>query len=273
MRYESLLFLCAGASRVLAACTRSLLEDATSAYIRAQSSGQPSLLPLASSNLSYSENDTPMDISKGVLSQAVTIDFNRSLHDAAQCATFTEITAATNKHPYVIHTRMLLDSDNKITTIESVVTDDGDWAFNATGQLQWTKQEKWDPISEAKRDSRAVIKGAGDAYLDQWGNSSIQVPLGTPCARLEGGSYTGQRSPTANTCKMPAFPNPLKVGNRRYVIDEELGAVDIFNGFPFLEKSKPASYSVPSSNLIRVEEGKIRYIHEVTVCLTPHCGR
>jgi hypothetical protein len=259
------------ASPAVAACSRAELQEATASYVRAQAAGQLDLLSLTS-NATYAENDVPMDIKQGVLSQAITIDNTRSLHDSVDCATFTEITAATSKHPYVIHTRMLV-ADSKITAIDSVVTDEGDWVFNATAHLRWSKQEKWDPIPEGQRDSRATIKAAGDAYLDQWGNSTLSVPLGTPCARLEGGAYTGERNPAANTCKMPAFPTPLKVGNRRYVIDEELGAMDILNGFPFLEASKPADFQTPSSNMFRVEGGLIRYIHEITVCQTRMCGR
>lgn len=227
-------------------------------------------MPALGSNISYAENDTPMDIKKGVLSQAVTVDFNRSLLDTTQCATFTEISAATNKHPYVIHTRMLFTGD-KITKIESAVTDAGDWVFNATGQLYWTKLENWDPIPEAKRDTRAVIQAAGDAYLDSWGDGTVKVPYGTPCARLEGGAYTGSKTTTTNTCKMPQFPQPFKITNRRYVIDEEVGGLDIFNDFPFIEKTKPNG--TPSTNFIRVEGGMIRYVHEATVCATKNCGR
>ncbi|KAI1420470.1 hypothetical protein F5Y12DRAFT_791434 [Xylaria sp. FL1777] len=264
---------CAGLiAQVAAVCSRATLQEVAAAYVQAQASGNLALLSLAA-NTSYAENDSPIDITKGVLSQSITIDFNRSIHDTTQCATFTELTAATSKHPYVIHTRMLLDGDGgKVTKIESVVTDNGDWAFNATGHLFWTRQEKWEPIPESQRDTRAIIQAAADAYLDQWGNSTLPVPLGTPCARLEGGAYTGQANPSANTCRMGAFPQPLKVANRRYIIDEELGAIDVFNGFPWLEATKPNG-AVPSTNFIRVERGLIRYIHEVTVCETPHCGR
>lgn len=227
-------------------------------------------MPALASNVSYLENDATTDIKTGVLSQPITIDFNRSLYDTTQCATFTELSAATNKKPYVIHTRMLF-TDDKITNIQSVVTTTGDWAFNATGQLYWNKQEVWDIIPEAKRDSRAVIKAAGDAYLDSWGDGTIKVPYGAPCARLEGGSYTGGKGSTTNTCKMPQFPQPFKITNRRYVIDEEVGGVDIFNDFPFIEKTKPDG--TPSTNFIRVEGGLIRYIHEVTKCATKNCGR
>lgn len=269
---SSVLLLCAGLTTSLAsaACSRELLQGATAAYLEAQAAGQPNITALAS-NLSYAENDTPMDISKGVLAQPITIDFNRSIYDTTECASFTELNAATSSHPYVIHTRMLLTGD-KITTIESVVTDTGDWSFNATSHLYWTEQENWDPIPEDKRDSRDVIKAAADAYLNQWGNTSIPVPLGTPCARLEGGGYTGEANLTANTCEMGAFPQPLQVGNRRYVIDEELGAVDVFDGFPWLDSGKPDG-DTPSSNMIRVQGGMIRYIHELTVCSIPQCGR
>ncbi|KAI1338109.1 hypothetical protein F5Y15DRAFT_131668 [Xylariaceae sp. FL0016] len=271
MNHLALLAAMSLATQASAACTRAALQEATTAYVAALAAGKPSW-PALSSNASYAENDVPMDITKGVLSAPIAIDFNRSIYDTTGCATFTEISAPSAKHPYVINTRLLF-TDDKVTGVESVVTDAGDWAFDAAGHLRWAKQERWDVIPEASRDARAVIQAAADAYLDQWANTSIAVPLGTPCARLEGGSYTGSTDPTANTCRMPAFPQPLKVAKRRYVVDEELGAVDVFNGFPWLEASKPADYGTPSSNFIRVEVGKIRYIHEVTACATKQCGR
>jgi len=74
-----------------------------------------------------------------------------------------------------------------------------------------------------------------------------------------------------NTCTMGQFPVAFKVGNRRYVIDETVGGVDIFNDFPFIEATKPEG--TPSGNFIRVENGGIRYIHEDTICATKNCGR
>jgi hypothetical protein len=61
-----------------------MLQLAAEAYIEAQTSGQPFLLPLAET-VSYAENDTPMSIDKGVLAQKVVIDFSRSLFDS-KCA-------------------------------------------------------------------------------------------------------------------------------------------------------------------------------------------
>ncbi|KAI1372666.1 hypothetical protein F4677DRAFT_431787 [Hypoxylon crocopeplum] len=266
----SVLLACVGlASQALAQCDRAMLLEATAAYVKAQAAGDPNM-PALASNVSYLENDVVTDIKAGLLSQAVTIDFNRSLHDSTQCATFTELSAATNKVPYVIHTRMLFTGD-KITTVQTVAANDGDWAFNATGHLYWTKQEKWDVIPEAKRDARDVIQKAGDMYLDSWSDGSVKVPYGTPCARLEGGSYTGSGRPTANTCFMPVFPEAFTISNRRYVIDEEVGGLDIFNDFPFIDAGKPDG--TPSTNFMRVEGGMLRYIHENTVCTTPRCGR
>ena len=36
--------------------------------------------------------------------------------------------------------------------------------------------------------------------------------------------YTGTRNPDGNNCNMGAFPQKLKVTQRRYVIDETIGA-------------------------------------------------
>jgi hypothetical protein len=265
-----LLAFVALAAQASAACSREELQNAVSAYLQAQAAGTPSLLPQVP-NVSYTENDVVTDITKSLLSQAITIDFSRSLLDTTECSTFTEISAATNKHPYVIDTRMLI-TGNDITTIQSVIADAGDWVFNATSQLYWSKKEAWNLIAKDKQDTRATLKAAGDAYLDSWADGRVKVPYGTPCARLEGGAYTGEKNAAGNTCHMPEFPKPFAgVSNRRYVIDEEMGGVGILNDFPFIDKTRPNGTS--SSNFLRVEAGQIRYIHETTICATQNCGR
>jgi hypothetical protein len=270
---SALLMLAGLAAQASASCTRSMLEKATAAYLKALAAGDPSKLSL-SEGAKYAENNTPMDIAKGIMSKPIMVDFDRTLYDTMQCSAMVEIDAATSAHPYVIHTQMHLDTEgDKITKLESVVTDEGDWSFNATAHLSWNKMEKWDTIPEDKRDSRQVIQAALDAYLDNWAKPDLPVPHGTPCARLEGGAYTGDTKPDANTCDMGAFPEPINVTNRRYVIDETLGAVDVFNDFPWLEITLKAGESTPSSNMLRVQGGKVRYIHELTVCNTPSCGR
>jgi hypothetical protein len=260
------------AANASAECNREMLEELADTYVQAQSAGNATMLPLAA-DASYAENDVAMDITEGVLAEALTIDFTRSFYDTTQCATFTELVAATDPHPYVIHTRIEATEAGEVSTMESVVTDEGDWVFGATEHLATTRDEKWDEIPVDRRDTREVIQAAADAYLDNWGNPDLPVPHGTPCTRLEGRMSTGSRNPEGNTCDMGAFPQPLDVGNRRYVIDENFGAVVIFHNFPWLDAGLPTDPGTPASQMFRVEGGKNRYIHEVTVCTTPSCGR
>ena len=255
-----------------AECSRQMLGKLAASYVKAQSTGKPAMLPLAK-GASYAENDKAMDIGKGVFAGALKVDFTRSFLDTTQCATFTEVVAATDPHPYVIHTRMEATRGGKVSKMESVVTDAGDWMFGAAEHLAVTRTQNWGEIPKDKRDTRAVLQAAADAYLDNWGNPQLPVPHGTPCSRLEGRIDTGARKPEANTCDMGAFPQKLHVGHRRYVIDETLGAVSIFHNFPWLDAGLPVDPGTQASQMFRIEGGKTRYIHEVTVCAEPGCGR
>ncbi|KAL7629531.1 hypothetical protein AAE478_001052 [Parahypoxylon ruwenzoriense] len=269
MFQPGLLFFLWLAASASAECSREMLKTATDQYIAAQSSGQSSSITALAGNLTYTENEVPLDIKTGVLSQPVKLDRNFSIHDTTLCATFTELIAANTEHQYVIGTRMLFTGEN-ITTIESIVTDQGDWLFNATGYLHWTSLESWELIPEDKRDNREVIQAAGDAYFNRFANSNVTVPYGTPCARLEGGAYTDSNGAGGNTCNL-GLPSTTTVTNRRYVIDEEMGVVDIFLGFPGLDRSR-GQEPMPDSHMFRVEEGEIRYIHTVSSCVNAGCG-
>jgi hypothetical protein len=260
------------ASHARAQCTRETLQKLADTYVKAQTAGNATLLPLAAGS-SYAENDKAMDVAKGVLAGPLKIDFTRSFYDTTQCAAFTELVAATDPHPYVIHTRMEATDKGQIKKMESVVTDEGDWVFGAAEHLATTRSEKWDEIPKDKRDTRAAIQAAADAYLNNWGNPELPVPHGTPCSRLEGRMSTAARNPEGQTCTMAAFPQKLNVTNRRYVIDENFGAVVIFHNFPWIDAGIPTDPGTPASQMFRVEGGKNRYIHEVTVCTTAGCGR
>jgi hypothetical protein len=255
-----------------AACSRETLQNLADTYVKAQTAGDAGLVPLAA-GASYAENDVAMDIMAGVLAGALTVDFTRSFHDTTQCATFTEVVAATDPHPYVIHTRIEATEDGKVAKMESVVTDAGDWVFGASEHLAVTQAENWAEIPADKRDTREVIQAAADAYLNNWGNPELAVPHGTPCSRLEGRMSTAARDPVGQACTMGAFPEKLNVSNRRYVIDESIGAVAIFHNFPWLDAGIPKDPGTPASQSFRVEGGMNRYIHEVTVCTSPGCGR
>src|SRR5690606_19718665 len=153
--------------------------------------------------------------------------------------------------PYVIHTRMEASEDGKVTKMESVVTDEGDWVFGAAEHLAVTRTENWDEIPANQRDTRAAIQAAADAYLDNWGDPELPVPHGTPCSRLEGRISTAARDPAGQTCTMGACPEKLNVSNRRYVIDETMGAVAIFHSFPWLDAGIPKDPGTPASQTFR----------------------
>ena len=273
---KSCSFVLAGmafAANASAECSREMLQGLADTYIEAQSTGNASMLPLVTGSY-YGENDVAKDISDGILTETLTVDFTRSFHDTTLCATFIELVAATHSHPYVIHTRMEALESGVVTRMESVVTDEGDWLFGADAFLSHTQAEDWSEIPVARRDTREAIKAAADAYIDNWGDPALPVPHGTPCNRLEGRLYTGANDPEAQACTMGAFPRPLVTGNRRYVIDETFGAVSIFHDFPFIDAGLPLEHpGTPASQAFRVLGGMNRYIHEVTACTTPACGR
>src|SRR5262245_19805958 len=112
-------------------CSRKTLQKLAETYVKAQSAGDVAKLPLAK-DASYAENDKGMDAAKGVLDEALKVDFTRSLYDTKQCVAFTELVAAADPHPYVILTRMEATKKGKVSKMESVVTDQGDWVFGAT---------------------------------------------------------------------------------------------------------------------------------------------
>ena len=258
------------AANARAQCSRETLQKLADTYVQAQTSGKATMLPLAATS-SYAENDKT--ITKGVLAGVLKVDFTRSFYDTTQCATFTELEGASDPNPYVIHTRMEATRDGKVSKIESVVTHAGDWSFGAAEHLAVTRVEKWDEIPQDKRDTRAAIQAAADAYLNNWGDPTLPVPHGTPCSRLEGRTSTAARNPEGQACTMGAFPQKLNVTHRRYVIDETIGAVSIFHNFPWIDAGIPTDPGTPASQTFRVEGGKNRYIHEVTVCTTANCGR
>jgi hypothetical protein len=260
------------AANASAQCSRETLQKLADTYVKAQTAGNAGMVPMEKS-ASYAENDKAMDVTKGVLAGPLKVDFTRSFYDTTQCATFTELEGASDPNPYVIHTRMEATRDGKVSKIESVVTHAGDWSFGAAEHLAVTRVEKWDEIPQNKRDTRAAIQAAADAYLNNWGDPTLPVPHGTPCSRLEGRTSTAARNPEGQACTMGAFPQKLNVTHRRYVIDETIGAVSIFHNFPWIDAGIPTDPGTPASQTFRVEGGKNRYIHEVTVCTTPNCGR
>lgn len=142
-----------------------------------------------------------------------------------------------------------------------IVTKPGDWLFNATGYEQYSSREKWDSIPSTSRDTRTTLKAAADAYLDIFNSPNTTVPWGIPCVRLEGGLY-GDEGPNGTCASF--IPTGVPITRRRYVVDEEMGAVDVLVDFG---KSR-----WPDSHEFRVEGGRLRYVHTLTHCGVDNCG-
>ncbi|KAL1839885.1 hypothetical protein VTJ49DRAFT_1020 [Mycothermus thermophilus] len=255
-------------------CSRPFLRNITSTYVAAQTAGDPSViaaLTTSSPNFIYLENNlhATLRYSK-TLTRPLKIDFTRSIHDPDQCATFTEIIAASDPHPHVIHTRIVLDgATEQATLMESVITDEGDWLFNATGTLELNAGEAWDPIPLEEHATRAEVQALGDAYFDRFSNTSVVVPWSEPCYRLEGG-LAARGSMVDGECEM-VWPSSIVVPYRRYVVDVEMGAVNIFMGFPGLDRTQ-GQVPMPDSHLFRVEGGRIKYSHTASACVVGGCG-
>ena len=240
-----------------APCTRADLQSAVNSYIAAQR-GSASL-PLAPS-AKYIENTVESAFDKGIVKTPLKIDFTRSLLDTEICETFTEVIVTDKSHPYVLGVRLKV-ANGRISELETLVTDADDWLFNADNYLKYSPAEDWGVIPAGSRDSRQTLIAAANAYFDVFDDNSVKVPWGTPCNRLEGGIRTGRGMPD-DSCNV-GVPSGMKLTNRRFIADPETGSVVGFIRWPT---------SVPDSHLFRVEGGKLRFVHSLTVCTVPNCG-
>jgi hypothetical protein len=243
-------------------CTREGLQRAADLYIAAQTKGDTTGMPLAM-GLGYMENHAPADISTGLIRTPMTIDHQRSLLDTATCQTFTEVIVTgrtTREKPYVLGTRLRINHD-KIAEIETLWTTTGYWLFNADTYLQYSSTEKWDVIPAEKRDTRSTLVAAANAYLDAFleGKKDL-VPWGVPCNRTEGGAHTG-RGAADDSCQV-GVPSGVNIANRRFVVDETIGAVVAFCTFG--AGGPNGGSGAPDTHLFRVEDGKLRYVHTLT---------
>ena len=235
------------------ACTRDGLDAATNLYLAAQAKGDPSGMPLAP-GLAYIENMLAVDIKDGVIQKPLKIDFHRTLIDPTTCQTFTEVIVTDKTHPYVLGTRLRINHD-KIVEIESMVTQEGDWLFNADNYFKWSPGEDWGVIPAAERDTRATLIAAANAYLDAFLEQKLDaVPWGYPCNRTEGGLRTGKGLPQ-DGCEV-GVPKGVNIVARRFIADETTGAVVAFCNF--------GVGGLPDTHLFRMEKGKLRFVHTLT---------
>jgi hypothetical protein len=240
-------------------CTREGLKVATDLYIVAQTKGDISGLPLAK-GLGYVENFKVTNIGEGLVQKAMKIDHHRSLLDTATCQTFTEVIVADKETPYVLGTRLRVNHA-LIAEIEMLWTTTGYWGFNADNYLKYSSSEDWGVIPVARRDTRATLVSAANAYLDAFLEGKVDlVPWGYPCNRTEGGMHTGKGA-ADDTCQI-GVPSGVNIANRRFVVDETIGAVVAFCTFG--AGAPTGGSGAPDTHLFRVENGKLRFVHTLT---------
>lgn len=240
-------------------CVRGGLQRAVDLYIEAQTSGDPSVMPLAA-GLGYQENMESADINDSIVSTPLNIDHHFSLLDEDSCQTFTEVIVTDEDSPYVLGTRLRVNHD-KIAEVEVLWTTTGYWLFNADAYLDYSSSEDWGPIPAGERDSRGTLVSAANAYLDAFLEGNIdQVPWGFPCVRIEGGAYTGSGSPD-DSCEV-GVPAGVNIAHRRFVVDEVIGSVVAFCTFG--AGGPNGGSGSPDTHLFRVENGRLRYVHTLT---------
>jgi len=237
-------------------CDRDMLMDVGNRYVEAQRTGSTVPLPRGQWVV-YNENFKRSSMTfGGVIATPLEIDWHRVIADDVACSVYVEVIAANAPHPYVLGTTFQVRGGN-VNNFEVTVTDEGDWLFDAAKTLDYARREEWGIIPEDRRDTRETLKAAADAYLDYFKDKSVEVPWGTPCARLEGGIYTGRGRPD-DSCAV-GVPEGIDLARRSYVIDPVVGAVAVQLRFGGPE-------GLPDVHAFRIEDGRIRYIHTITNC-------
>ena len=240
-------------------CTAAELNAATAAYVEAQKTGDISKLPMADT-AEYVENMSAVEKDIGLWNTALPIAYSSSYHDPVRCKTFTEAVVTDGDHQYVIGTRLYMN-DGKVVRIDSLVSDKGDWLFNANAYKKYASREDWGvQAPEHRTKGSEMIRGA-NAYLDQFSDKFTDAPWGHPCERLEGGAYTNVDGKPDTTCKVGIPKGVLYIVNRDYMVDEEKGVINVFCRFG------NSTSGMPDSHTFRFVDGKFRYVHTISVNL------
>ncbi len=246
--------------RAQTVCTRPMLQAAADSYIEAQKTGDLSKMSL-DPKVKFIENMSDTTKEKGLWNTALPIALHHSIYDVGRCKTFSEVIVTEGSQPCVIGTRLTV-KDGKVTEIDSLVTKKGDWLFNAPDYLKYSSADNWDVLPVDDRVSRQNLVDAGNQYFDfVFMDKGIRPPWGTPCARLEGGAYTNAKNEYKDTCQIPAPLGSMYIVNRSYVVDEEMGAINVFCRFG-------GATGMPDSHLFRLVNGRYRWIHTLSVNLT-----
>ncbi len=243
------------------ACDRASLQEMADKYVKAQTEGMPLYMPMGNW-VTYHENGKLSTMSQGTLSTALPISWHRALLDTTACKVFLQMTSHEGDKPYVLTAQFTARGGNA-SGFQVISTTTGDWLFDAKYTYEYARREYWPVIPENRRTTPEELIAAAAAYLDLFADKTVEVPWGTPCRRLEGSIYTGTGA-ADDSCNV-GVPENIAMAERQYVVDETIGAVDVFL---LMGPNKR-----PDSHLFRIEDGKIRNIHTVTNCLgEDNCG-
>lgn len=251
-------------------CPRDLLKEKADQYLAAEADGRAIMhvRPMGEW-VNYFENYELSSMSfGGVIASPQKVDWHRAFYDTVACQIYVESIITNPAQPHVLAT-MIHGSGavgspiGTISGFDVIVTDPGDWLFNPEKTLYYAQREDWGVIPEGKRNTRAQLQAAADAYLDLFKDKSTVVPWGTPCARLEGSVYTG-KGQVDDSCNV-GVPDNIDMADRKYVIDPVVGSVAVF--------LRMGPNRRPDAHVFRIEDGKIRFIHTVTNCgADDNCG-
>jgi len=240
-------------------CTMDQLKAATAAYVAGQAKGSLAALPL-DPKAHYLQDMKDIEPAAGLWNTPLPIAHSTSFHDPLRCKTFSEI-IVTGAKPYVIGTRLYLHN-GKVIRVDSLVTKPGDWLFNANSYLKYTVAENWQPLMKYQGTAPAEMIRGANAYLDAFADKFTDIPWGQPCARLEGGAYTNRASKPDASCEVGIPGGTLYLVNRDYLIDPEMGVINVFCRFG-------SSTGGPDSHTFRYIDGKIRGVHTLSVLPGP----
>jgi hypothetical protein len=241
-------------------CTMDQLKAATAAYVEGQRKGTLAALPLHD-KAEYLQDMKTIPAAEGLWNTPLPLAHAMSFHDPVRCKTFSEIVVTQGGKPYVIGTRLYLDH-GKVIRVDSLVTKPGDWLFNANAYLKYTAAENWQPLMKYQGTPPAEMIRGANAYLDAFADKFTDIPWGQPCARLEGGAYTNRESKPDASCEVGIPPGTLYIVNRDYLIDPEMGVINVFCRFG-------GSTGGPDSHSFRFIDGKIRAVHTISVLPGP----
>ncbi len=242
----------AGSSPALsqgAGCPREQVQDIADRYVKAQQTGSIFALPIGEW-VDYRENMVMNSTATGVIGTPMDFAWTLKLLDTASCRVFVEGVILDPK-PYVLASAVN-NGFFGVGSLNTVVSQPGDWLFDASHTYEYARREDWSDIPEGQRQSRAELISVADKYLDKFSDKSIMVPWGEKCSRLEGGAYTG------DTCDV-GIPEGVEMADRDYIVDPVKGAVAVM-------LRMGGKDGLADAHTFRIENGKIRYVHTVTNC-------